>query len=167
MPTATYDLIASNVLTSNTSTVTFSNLNSVAAAYRDLIIVAHGFSTSTQRLAIRYNGDSGVNYRNFFVQGGGASPYVDEVTSSELFVDYSDVRWSASGKNFTIIHIFDFAQTDKHKTSLHRTNMGSFPGTTLGVGRWASTSAITSIELTVPSISFASGSAFYLYGIVS
>lgn len=156
-----YVAIASQTLNSATSTVTFS---SIPSTYRDLIVVAEGTSvTTTQRLGIRYNSDSS-NYLNVFMQGNGSATYADNVASTYLFIDYSDVRWSASSPNFTIIHILDYAQS-KHKCSLHRTNYGSAPGVTVGAGRWPSTSAITSIQLFLPGVNFASGSVFSLYGI--
>jgi hypothetical protein len=59
----------------------------------------------------------------------------------------------------------DYSVTDKQKTVLSRTN-SSF-GTDITAGRWASTSAITSVTVYPSSGDFEIGSTFALYGIVS
>jgi hypothetical protein len=62
------------------------------------------------------------------------------------------------------LQIFDFAQTDKHKSFLSRTDVANLE-TAAQAGRWASTSAITSILIYVAADNFAAGSTFSLYGI--
>jgi hypothetical protein len=58
----------------------------------------------------------------------------------------------------------DYSATDKHKTVLSRANNAA-NGVTAIAGRWASTSAITSIVLTFQSSSLATGSTVALYGV--
>ena len=57
--TATYDLVASNVLTSTAASVSFS---SIGASYRDLIIVIDAAVGTSASLNCRVNSDTGSNY---------------------------------------------------------------------------------------------------------
>jgi hypothetical protein len=72
----------------------------------------------------------------------------------------------SSEVSIQVIQFMDYAQTDKHKTVLMRTNRAG-GGVSMIAGRWASTSAITSIVLAPDGGTFNTGSTFYLYGIVS
>ena len=59
----------------------------------------------------------------------------------------------------------DYSATDKHKTMLSRGGSSSF-GVGMNAGRWANTSAVTSVLVIGQSgLDFAAGSTFYLYGI--
>jgi hypothetical protein len=68
--------------------------------------------------------------------------------------------------NVTIVHIMDYSATDKHKTVLSRANRAS-SGVDAIAGRWASTSAITSIKYFASGRTLDIGSTVALYGIVS
>jgi hypothetical protein len=72
---------------------------------------------------------------------------------------------SSTTPDVSVIHFFDFSQTNKHKMFLARIDNQAL-STNAGAFRWASTSAITSIELT-SNDTFQSGSSFYLYGLVA
>lgn len=166
--TATYDLIASNVLSSPTSTLTFSSLPST---YRDLILVARysGATTGSNGVGFRFNGDTGSNYFTNWLVGNGGTPSAF-ASSGSLF----QTNWSLnvqSAFNFnSIIQIFDYSQTNKHKFVIYRQNVADSGGgdSTLVGGRWISQNAITSITFfSTNSVNFPVGSAFSLYGIVS
>ena len=161
MPTPTYDLLASNVLTSSASSVTFS---SIPATYRDLIVVCTTKSTTTYHTVyIRFNSDTGSNYptvRAFGFTSAGS----DSATYS--FID-ANLGIDAGNFQTTISNIMDYSATDKHKTVLSRAN-GTPNYVAMTASRWANTSAINSVNIfNATAVNFDSGSSFYLYGIVS
>jgi hypothetical protein len=165
MPTPTYDLLASNVLSSTTSSVTFSSLNTLAAGYRDLVIVITGTMTSSGGLWLRFNSDSSGNYNRVQMQSNGSvSNSTSSTNQASLYTSNTD-PFSTSVPTLAQINIFDFNQTDKNKTLLMRINRTD--GIVSAVaGRWASTSAITSI-LIDGDADYAAGTSFYLYGIAA
>jgi hypothetical protein len=63
-----------------------------------------------------------------------------------------------------IASILDYTQTNKHKLVVARANDGA-NRTTTTAGRWANTSAITSLTVLVGSGTFNTGTVFSLYGI--
>lgn len=159
--TATYDLITSNVLSANASSVTFSTIPST---YRDLIVVTSGLSTSAEAsLRMRFNSDTGNNYNEvaaYNITGIGSSN-ISSFANLGIVPDSGGTQ----GRGSNIIQIIDYSTTDKHKPVLSRA--GYSAQVIMYAGRWANTSAITSIELYPSANQFASGSTFYLYGIVS
>ena len=160
MPTPTYDLIASNVLTSSAASVTFS---SIPATYRDLVLVADALSTSSTALEIEFNSDSGNNYYIVQMHGDGSSAASGTETWS-AFYPYAGV--TNTNRMLAVVQIMDYSATDKHKSILARSNRAD-QRVAANAGRWANTNAITSIKLTASGHSLASGTTFYLYGIVS
>ena len=164
MPTPTYDLIASNVLSSSASSVTFS---SIPATYRDLIIVLRTTTGSGSQTFLQFNSDTGGNYNHIRMVG-----WTNSTTSGSTSVD-DRIRTDSSiggmsGKELTIFQILDYSATDKHKSVLLRLNDLGTNGSRVAAtaGRWASTSAITSI-LVGNTANLVSGDTVYLYGIAS
>lgn len=161
MPTPTYDLIASSVLSTDAVTVTFS---SIPGTYRDLVLVADGSIEAgyAPDILLRFNGDTGSNYNFLFMYGTGANAESFGLSGSRI------AGWQERS-NF-IAHIMDYSATNKHKTTLTRYNTNQ---TSYGLGatvmRWANTSAITSLRIDASNdpADFKSGTTFYLYGIVS
>lgn len=164
MPTPTYDLIASNVLSSSASSVTFS---SIPATYRDLIVVVQYLSsTGTASLELRLNSDTGANYHRVWMVGDGSTASsFSETSATEVFLS-SDTGAGTTGEHLSVIQIMDYSATDKHKTILSRGNRAS-SGVTAQAARWANTAAVNTVLLRTSSNNFASGSSFYLYGLVS
>lgn len=168
MPTPTYDLIASNVLGSAASSVTFS---SIPATYRDLVVVVQAESASSvPSLRLRLNGDT-ANMSSVYAAGDGSSASTGTATQ----IDSSPVSLNSSQPSFLAIYnVMDYSATDKHKTVLHRANQtvepdfSSFWGTQMAASRWASTSAVTSLVFVLSNGgNIETGSSFHLYGIVS
>jgi hypothetical protein len=157
-------------LASSASSVTFSN---IPATYRDLILVSvAGCTLTTETARLRFNSDSGNNYNWVFMNGVGSGSPVSSAQSNQNNMDFSPyVGISGTlGKWNNILQIQDYSATDKHKTVLTRTNINddTYPGTTATAGRWASTSAITSINIfPSSSASFITGSTFNLYGVIA
>lgn len=164
MPTSTYDLIASNVLTTNSTSVTFS---SIPNTYRDLILVITARQTAgTGQNQLRFNSVSLSQYANVSMEGtGSARQSVGGTGNAWIYVNFNNGDLDAQFST-TIIQIFDYA-INKNKTILSRgNNLGS--GTSVGANAhgWANTDAIDTI-LCQASGTYQSGSSFYLYGIVS
>lgn len=166
MPTPTYDLIASNVLSSSASSVTFS---SIPATYRDLVLVMRGVSTTGQQTClIRINSDSGANYRYVVMGGTGSTALSGSATGANYlqlgqntaYIDATNNFWSAK------LDFLDYSATDKHKFVLVRENNAAL-GTDAYAYRWSNTAVINSLVISLNTQSWASGSSFYLYGIVS
>lgn len=164
MATPTYDLLASSVLTSSATSVTFSSIDQ---GYRDLVLVTDivadpAGSSSVVFPRLEFNADTGNNYT--LVQ-----MYGDESTffSGTQTANYLDLASSSSTvKGLAIAQIMDYSATDKHKTVLIRNNQ--YSSLTAIAGRWANTSAITSLRVYsnfIGSRQFTTGSTFYLYGI--
>jgi hypothetical protein len=162
MPTPTYDLIASNVLTTSATSVTFSSLPSTG--YRDLVLVVTAIGATSPQGGLRFNGDTGSNYAWVRATGDGSS-----ASSFSNTTDYaramSIAEFSTGVGGLNVVQIFDYATTDKHKAVLSRAN-GSSTAVEMIASRWANTAAITSITyLSGSAREFDSGSTFYLYGI--
>lgn len=160
--TITYDLIASSTLGPNTTSVTFSSLSS---SYRDVVIVFNGGRTNYSGIYnIRFNGDSGSNYSRVGLTTNGSQNVTGASSGNRL-----DFSWGYAVQNPTylaITQIFDVSSTDKHKTALSRNNDGG-TGVDVYAGRWANTSAITSIEIFTNNTDGYTTGTIHLYGIVS
>lgn len=163
MPTPTYDLIASNVLSSTASSVTFS---SISGSYRDLVLVIDSAASSGVYINLRFNSDTGANYYWLGFGNSGTTPATtrDGGATSLRIGQYT---YPGSGlKTLQIVHIMDYSATDKHKATLSRGNRADLGVDALS-GRWENTSAITSVTIFPGAGTLSSGGSFYLYGIVS
>ena len=165
MATATYDLIASQTLGSAASSITFS---SIAASWTDLRLILTGQGTSTINVLLTFNGDTGSNYSDTYLQGngtaviGGRSP----LSYQSIYLT-EEISWSGTVPTNLICDIFSYAGST-YKTSLSAVS-GDYNGSgfsTRFVGLWMSTSAITSITITAAP-NWASGTTAQLYGIKS
>jgi hypothetical protein len=155
MPTGTYIALATTVLSSTTSSVTFSSIPNI---YRDLVLVVTGQTASTAGANIQFNGDTASNYSIGFMFA------TSGVVQSEQYSSQGSIgigAFQSSGIN--VHHIMDYSATNKHKTVLVRRDTPSY--VVAGVGRWASLNAINSI--TFNAVNMTSGTTFALYGIAS
>lgn len=157
MPTPTYDLIATTTLAAATPSVSF---NSLPQTYRDLICVVNGTAAATGGdFYMTLNADSS----NYSMVRMGAIPSVDSRAESTR-----EVGLQTTGLLSThIIQIMDYSATDKHKTTLSRTNVAAnFPAAY--ASRYASTSAITSVGFSINGgHNFNTGATFSVYGVIS
>lgn len=163
MPTPTYDLIDSQVLSTSASSVTFS---SIPATYRDLVLVVSGTSSLARNVQVKINNDSGANYNYVVMAGDGSSAQTDSGSGQTTGSLTSFAQMNATAEAIFISQFLDYSATDKHKTYLTRGNNSS-GAVSATAGRWASTAAITTLELYVPSATFDAGNTFYLYGIAA
>lgn len=170
MPTPTYTPLANITLGSSASIVSFT---SISQSYRDLIFIVNitgvtGTPTNIGSI-FRINGDSGANYGEVAMTGNGSSASSGGAPGqNQLPLPTAEL----STPSMTKLDFLDYSATDKHKTVLTR---GDRPDnqTTARVGRWSSTSAITSITFYAPDYfvgtadTWNAGSTFALYGIAS
>lgn len=162
MPTPTYDLLDSQVLSTSAASVTFS---SIPATYRDLVLVVEVSASSASAIVLRINSDTGNNYSNVRMGGNGSTTVSSTQTTS--FFSASSYGTVGTDKSTVIWRLLDYSATDKHKSALCRFDRAS-TGVTATASRWANTAAITALELnTLGNPDFAIGSTFYLYGISS
>ena len=156
-------LVANATLTATQTTVTFANL---PQSFRDLRIVVSGQINAASSITYIYNSDTAANYSSCDMRGWNGGVNAFSVASR----NYNDTAYNNYDANTLIqlgVDIFDYCQTDKHKSSLVRSN-----GTNSGNGmviafanRWASTSAITRIDITATGGSFKAGSTFEIFGV--
>ena len=155
-PINTYVPLESIVLTNAASSVTFFN---IPQDYRDLILVANVRLTGISDIGVRFNNDSGNNYHRVWMAGNGSS--ASSGLNSPETIGYWAYTTSTS-YDPQILQLFDYSATDKHKSWLSRYGGASITaGAT--AGRWASTSAITSINISLGT--YQSGSTFSLYAL--
>jgi hypothetical protein len=171
MPTQTYRPLATVTLGSSAASVTFS---SIPATYRDLIVAATAqdpvSGTTFSNIGLQFNNDTGSNYNWTDMYGDGTSAVAQVQSNSATIL----AGYMSSQNNVFSVHNFqfmDYSATDKHKTVLVRSSLGTrSPNTTqlaqATTGRWANTAAITSIRI-IGGTAFKAGSTFNLYGIAS
>jgi hypothetical protein len=156
MPTPTYTPLATVTLGTAAASVTFS---SIPATYRDLILVASlSSSTNDNNLAISLN-SSTANFSRVIAYGSSAG--IASGSFSDNVVGYVTTTLGSQKIDF-----MDYSATDKHKTILSRSDHQSFI-TMMTAARWASTSAITTIGLSISSNNITTGSTFSLYGVIA
>ena len=149
MATPTYVPLATITLGSSAATITFS---SIPATYRDLILVINGTVVSAGATFINPNGDtSNLSYVRMYGTGSSAA---SDTGRGGLFTTQSQMIWQ----------FMDYAQTNKHKTFLVRSDAAGNQVVGLA-GRWASTTAITSLEIDHSTSNFNSGTTFSLFGV--
>ena len=165
-----FELIESIFVASATSSVTFSSLATYASTYKHLQIrasVTSARAAGDDNFAIRFNGDTGSNYKAHRLIGTGSS-----VISSTLGATTSIFAGAINAATGTtdsysglVIDILDFASTTKNTT------IRSFGGQTntsyvyLYSGAYFNTAAITSITLLNEFANLTAKSRFSLYGI--
>ena len=160
----TYVALATNTLTSNTATVTFS---SISGAYTDLVLVANGTSSSgSGEVVIQFNSDTGANYSSTFIYGTGTAATSGRATSSTSIFVERNATWRTTTRPMFRSHIMNYANTTTYKTVISRADSGS-ESVDAVVGLWRSTAAITSIDILGNGATFATGSTFNLYGIAA
>lgn len=165
---ATYEPIATTTLSSAASSITFS---SIPATYTDLRLVVVGTSATEGRLLLRFNSDSGTNYSYTVIKGDGTNTGSHRGTDQTYWRSYETVL-PTSNAGFAAVDIFSYAGST-NKTLLYNGSMDKNGSgtTTLVVGLWRDTSAISSIvcysgNLTTTTYNFNTGTTATLYGIL-
>lgn len=135
------------------STSSFGGFSNIPSNYQDLYVVGSVLSDATRTatsLWLRLNNDSGTNYSNTQIDGNGSVASSSRASNNTII-----------GLNFNLVSgnpgvfemwILDYANTSRFKTVLIRSaNDNNGSGTTsLSVGLYRSTAAITSINFLYP-----------------
>ena len=166
MPTPTYTPLATVTLGSSASSVSFA---SIPASYRDLIFVMTIATNTPMNNAVRFNGDTGSNYSRVFMSGQTPPTSGTGGGGTSLQIDQAAFSGTVLGEQATILQVMDYSATDKHKTVLIRQNRnGANAGVEAIAGRYASTSAITSmVLLPLSTATYSAGSRIDLYGVIA
>ena len=148
--------IATITLQQASSEVVFSG---IPATYRDLILSCEPIGTISEQYFLRFNSDTGSNY-SWVQMGADGGVFSSSTTTTGIRVGYFA---ASSARDNLQISIQDYAQTDKHKTALIRTNSNATAVRAIA-GRWADTTAISTVRLVFPASTFGIGSTFSLFG---
>jgi hypothetical protein len=177
MDLGSYDLLATTILTSNTTSVTFSSLNTLAAGYQHLQIRATVRSSTggngAESILLTFNGDStAANFRAHSLQAYAGSLNSNTASGQAgIFMRDLAVRDGAGANIYEglVLDLLDAFESTKNTTarwlggSTFTDFNGSFNGNIqLGSGLWLNTASLTSVTL---STTFKSGSRFSLYGL--
>ncbi len=169
-----FDLLESQVLGSDTASVTFSSLSTYASTYQHLQVryVIRGTRASdAEAILTRLNGDSGNNYSSHTLSGNGSSVGSGSQTSfSAMELNYSPAATTTANVfGPGIMDFLDAFETTKYKTRRTFFSMGvhsGFSEVSLNSSLWMNTAAISSISFTPRyGSAWATGSRFSLYGI--
>jgi hypothetical protein len=115
--------------------------------------------SSNAEVYIRFNGDTNANYARVYVEGNGSS-----VTGAQSNDTQQINILGRNSQMVNIINVMNYSNTSTFKNVVARF---SSPNEIVGgeVGLWRSTSAITSITLSLSGGNFTDGSVISLYGI--
>ncbi len=163
-----YELISTNVLTSATSSVTFS---SIVSTYKHLQIrtTYRRADAGTMLAMLTFNG-SGTGYAWHRLYGSGTTVSSDNSTGTTQILTFGGPSSNDTSGIFmpSIYDVLDYASTSKTKTvrALTGTEMNSTADVVcLSSGLWNNTSAVSSLTIASLAGNFAIGSRFSLYGI--
>lgn len=168
MAANTYVALATQTLASTTSSVTFTG---ISQDYTDLVLVVSARSTNgsgDDSMYFQVNSDTGSNYSWTRVLGNGssASSYRLSSQTAGTFDGVAGGSTASGTYNTMVLNFQNYSNTSTYKTILGRS--GTAGAYTLAAANlWRSTSAITSIYLTLAAGSFAAGSTFSIYGILA
>ena len=159
---STYTPIASQTLTGTASSITFTN---IPQNFTDLILVSSPkMTTANTFFQTTYNSDTGTNYSQTRMQGIGSTGSSARSTNDNYIgMAFQD---NNTDTGTSIMQINNYSNTTTNKTALIRDNFATY-GVFARVALWRSTSAVTSLTLTMSSSTFAAGSTFNLYGIAN
>ena len=167
MPTVTHDLLYSNLLSTNTTSVTISGFSS---AYTDLILVITGNSTGTFSPRLQFNGDTASNYMWQSMEANSNTPVAFNSLSEtglQLANSATASITNAERANW-YVNILGYKGTSQAKPVFSRGVKGGSTGVSEFLfSSWKSTSAITSILLySSNGNNLTTGSTIYMYGVL-
>lgn len=163
MTTPKYTELATITTSSSVSSVTFS---SIPGTYRDLYLVMLAAGTTANRYGFELNLNNDTTPSNY--------ARLRLYFESSLFSDYSSahvIPVLTPERSMHEIHIFDYAQTNKHKAMLvsggGQGENSAYSSMGLMAGKWNNTGAVTSLVIREigNASNIAGGSRFSLYGV--
>ena len=167
----TYELINSSIVGSGGS-ASF-DFTSIPSTYTDLIIKVSGRAVATSsypNVRVRFNSDSGSNYKWKRIYGDGSSVTTDANAGDTgalvgLIAGSSETANTFSNFEFCVPNYATTGQKSITSDAVSENNATTSYSYFLG-GLWTGTAAITSITL-YSSYNFAQYSTAYLYGVKS
>lgn len=162
---STYDPIATTTLSSTTSSIT---LSSIPSTYTDLKVVFVGnFTSGSDQVKLRINGDTGGNYSGTSIYGNGSSATSDRYTFGATSIQLARDVAMTTAIETTSIDLFSYAGSTYKSMLIERSADKNGSGTvSRQIAMWSSTSAINSIRIYTDSLSFAIGTTVTIYGIL-
>jgi len=169
--TNSYESISTQVLGSDSASVTFS---SIPSTYKHLQVRIFGQTNrgtySYDNAYLRFNSDTATNYADHALYGTGSAASAQAGSTRDNLRLGNGFLGTSTGGTFgiNIIDILDYADTNKYKTVrvLGGEDANGSGQVGLASGLWRSTSAISTILFGPDSSSlFKAGSSFALYGI--
>lgn len=162
---ATYEPIATTTLSSAASSITFS---SIPSTYTDLRVILTEISNSASYdlfSKIQFNNDAATNYSLTRLYGNGTSAVSDRQNNAAQILLQNNSGATNTKPALCTVDIFNYAGST-YKTSLvaSYTDLNGSGAIENLVGLWRSTSAITSLKLSVSDF-YGIGTTATLYGI--
>jgi hypothetical protein len=169
-----YELISTQILTTTAASVTFSSIPSTYKHLQIRMNVADGDLGSTKGLFVKFNGDTGTNYRFKRLYGTGSAVATSDSGPGFTYIHFLQAMMGDVDGAFApqIVDILDYASTAKYKTAKL---LGGFNGSsgnnriTLQSALWTSTAALSTILIEPQNTDgtpiFKAASRFSLYGI--
>ncbi len=168
--TTAFDLIASNVLTADAASVTFS---SIPGTYKSLYIYGQWAPVTTASVDFQTKWNTSGSYWVIGYESVTSSPFVASINTDSWAYGYlvgTSMPTPANESNHFNMVFPNYANGSKNRVALvevmHANN--SLNSKIVAAGAVTSlnlTSAITSLEFSVSSGNLASGSSFLLYGL--
>ena len=164
-----FDLLETQVLTSNQASVTFSGLAAYAANYRHLQIRLLGRDAGTggfSSIGIRFNGDSSNIYARHELTGNGSS-VSSAANSSETQGFLGRFTHAGSAANSYAPMVIDLLDAYASKNKTVRVLGGQTQDSVYLISTlWASTASLTSLSIQSRlGVDIVAGSRFSLYGV--
>jgi hypothetical protein len=166
---SSYDLLATTILTSSASSVTFSSLGDYATDYQHLQVrlTNRRDLSGAGTIFLTFNSVGGTSYATHRFIGNGSSVTSDAFTSrANLFAGIVGAAGATNAYAGAVVDILDPFETTKNTTT--RTLTGAVDSSSFIImhsGVFLSTSAVSSMTLAADAGNFVSGSRFSLYGI--
>ena len=159
----TYTPIATQTLTTDVATVTFS---SISGSYTDLVFILNvkgSISGVDDDVTARFNSDTGSNYSWTRIYGDGTTAGSQRGTAQTVLRGGNQSGTGSSAFSPMILNIMNYANTTTNKTMIARPNN---PARVVDayVNLWRNTSAISTVSFACGG-NFIAGSTFSLYGI--
>ena len=169
-PSGAYDSIATVTSAGSAADITFS---SIPATYTHLQIRGILRTNDTgdfNNQGMRFNSDTGSNYKSHTLRGNGASVTTGVVVGATNFNDFmraASNSLTAGIFSAVVLDILDYANTSKYKTfrALQGGDSNGAGVVGLNSGVWMSTTAINSITISPSGGTAIQYSSFALYGI--
>ena len=167
LSTNSYESIATATGTGSSGVITFS---SIPSTYKHLQLRMTGRSSGgNTEIAFTCNSDTAANYSRHYLYGDGSTTGAGASTSTtSMSIGYVAASTALASTNaVNVLDILDYANTNKYKTFRILTGLdvnGAGGFVQLSSGAWRSTSAISTLTLTLAN-NYTTATQFALYGI--